>query len=120
LKADSSLNLQDLSQRENFSQRRSSMARVYNYFEFVSITERAPSSNFWLSSTMQQADLTAPSQDIQQFRQSIRLRTADHHLTCLATRFPGIASAIHNFVVTNPREISQRLFQCGLIFTGSV
>jgi hypothetical protein len=46
--------------------------------------------------------------------------TADHRLTSLATRFRHIALVIHNFVVAKPTEISKRLLQCGVIFTGSV
>jgi hypothetical protein len=68
---------------------------------------------------MQVADPTVSSYDFQQFRLSIHLMTADHQHTCLTVRFPSVAWAILNFVIANPTKISQRLLQCGVIFTGS-
>jgi hypothetical protein len=69
---------------------------------------------------MQARDPTASSQDFHDFRQFIHLMTADHELISLAAPFPHVASAIHNFVIANPAEISEQLLQCGVIFTGSV
>jgi hypothetical protein len=59
---------------------------------------------------MQIANPTPPSHHFQQFRLSIRLMTADHHLTSLATQFPRIALAIHDFVVATPAESAKSVY----------
>jgi hypothetical protein len=132
---------------KSLSRRRSPSTRVYKQFEPKTLTEHwslqtvwaedshpaleltnvlslfrlrtARSVNFWHPSMTRARDLTASSHDFEQFPWSIRLITADHRQIYLAARFPSVASAIHNFVISNPTETHQRLLKCGMLFTGT-